>query len=190
MIQNKRNRLLTMVIILIIPLSIKAQDKLSFTLDSVINYAANYNLVLKNAGLAIEEANIKVWKATSSGLPQLNASIDYSNFMGGEIEIQFNESMPPSTIPFKPTSNLKLTANQLIFSGNYVIGVQLAKLYKETTNDLFEKTRQDITAQVSRAYYLSMVAENSKVILEKTLIKHEAISLIEDFEKNYLSSLN
>lgn len=164
-----KNKLLTLVTILIIPLSIKAQDTLCLTLDSAVNYAVNYNLVLKNAGLAIEEANKKVWEATSSGLPQLNASVDYSNFMGAEIEIQFDESMPSSTIPFKPTSNLKLTANQLIFSGNYFMGVQLAKLYEETTRDLFEKTRQDIIVQVSKAYYLSLVAENSKVIIEKTL---------------------
>lgn len=164
-----KNKLLTLVTILIIPLSIKAQDTLCLTLDSAVNYAVNYNLVLKNAGLAVEEANKKVWEATSSGLPQLNASVDYSNFMGAEIEIQFDESMPSSTIPFKPTSNLQLTANQLIFSGNYFMGVQLAKLYEETTRDLFEKTRQDIIAQVSKAYYLSLVAENSKVIIEKTL---------------------
>ena len=150
-------------------LSGKAQDTLKISVDSAINFAVTYNLQLKNAELKIEESQEKVWETISLGLPQIDASANYSNFMGAEMEIKLNPEAPAMVIPFKPISNFEVSVGQLIFSGNYIIGLKIANLYKSTTITLYKKSKQDIIEQVSKSYYMILVAENSKDIVLRTL---------------------
>jgi outer membrane protein len=149
--------------------SIKSQDKLSLDLEGAINYALENNLSIKNAGLDIEEASEKVKETLAAGLPQLNASVDYSNFLGAEAEFRFNPEVPPTTIPFKPTSNLQLSVGQLIFSGSYIIGVQIANMYRQMMETGYRKSEQDIKEQVSKTYYMVLVSEKNREISEKNL---------------------
>lgn len=149
--------------------SIKSQDKLSLDLEGAINYALENNLSIKNAGLDIEEASEKVKETLAAGLPQLNASVDYSNFLGAEIELRFIEEGPATTIPFKPTSNLQLSVGQLILSGSYIIGVQIANMYRQMMETGYKKSEQDIKEQVSKTYYLVLVSEKNREISEKNL---------------------
>lgn len=145
------------------------QASLSLSLDSAINHALEYNKMAKNAELAVDEAREKIKESILTGLPQVDAKFDYSNFLGAEIEFRFSELAPPTKIPFNPTSNLVFSVGQLLFSGNYIVGIQTAKLYKTITETSHQKSELDITEQVSNAYYLILVSENSKDILEKNV---------------------
>ena len=87
---------------------VQSQEKLSLTLDAAKEYALNYNKTIKNAGLAFDKSQEATWAAIAIGLPQINGTADYSNAMGAEISIQFDESLPPSKIPIKPSSNFNL----------------------------------------------------------------------------------
>ena len=40
---------------------------------------SQYNYAAKNSGLDIEAAKKKKWETTASGLPQINAGLDYTN---------------------------------------------------------------------------------------------------------------
>jgi outer membrane protein len=150
-------------------LPLKSQDKLSLDLNGAIEYALEYNLTLKNAGLEIEKAVGNVRETLAAGFPQVNATLDYSNFLGAEMEFRFSEEMPANKIPFKPTSNLKLSVGQLIFSGNYIVGLQIANLYKKAMETSYEKGEQDIKEQVMKAYYLVLVSERNREITENNL---------------------
>ncbi len=149
--------------------SLKSQDKLSLDLQGAIDYALEYNITLKNAGLGIDEATENVRKTLAAGLPQVNASIDYSNFLGAEMEFRFSEEAPPTTISFVPTSNLQLSVGQLIFSGNYFIGLQIANIYKNVMETSYKKNEQDIKEQVSKTYYLVLLSEKNREISENNL---------------------
>jgi outer membrane protein len=148
---------------------LKSQDKLSLDLNGAIEHALEYNLTLKNAGLEVEKATGNVRETLAAGLPQVNATLDYSNFLGAEMEFRFSQEMPATTIPFKPTSNLQLSVGQLIFSGNYIVGLQIANLYKKAMETNYEKSRQDIKEQVMKAYYLVLVSEKNRDITENNL---------------------
>ncbi len=149
--------------------TMKSQDKLSLDLEGAINYALENNLSIKNAGLDIDEATEKVKETLAAGFPQLNASVDYSNFLGAEAEIRFNPEAPATTIPFKPTSNLQLSVGQLIFSGSYIIGVQITNLYRQMMETGYRKSEQDIKEQVSKTYYLVLISEKNREISDKNL---------------------
>ena len=63
-------------------LGIQAQEtkkSYSFSLQQAIEHALQYNYAAKNSGLDIEAAKKKKWETTASGLPQINAGLDYTN---------------------------------------------------------------------------------------------------------------
>jgi outer membrane protein TolC len=161
---------MSLVLLLMLPWFYRscAQESLSLTLDAAREYAIEYNKVLKNASLATMAADKKVWETISAGLPHVDASMDYSNFMGAEISFNFGEG-PAMTIPFKPTSNFSLTVAQLIFNGNYWVGLQTARIAREMSETNLERTELEIKEQVAVAYYSVLVAEESAYIVSQNL---------------------
>lgn len=147
----------------IIPLD--AQDTLNLSLNDAQDYAIKHNKTLVNARYNVDKTKEKNWEITASGLPQINSSVDYSNFLGAEISFRLDESAPPATIPFNPTSNFKVNVSQLVFNGSYFVGLQLAKLSYDASQLNYQKSELDVREQVSRAYYLVLVAERTLDIL-------------------------
>jgi len=165
----KRIFLLIVTLIAITGLNrILSQTDLALTLDEARQYAVEYNKVLKNASLSVDAADKMYWAALSAGLPRVDATLDYTNFMGAEISFKFGEGVP-MTIPFKPTSNLSLTVAQLIFNGSYWIGLQSANIMRDMSETSLEKTELEIREQVATAYYSVLVAEKSVDIITKNL---------------------
>jgi outer membrane protein len=146
-----------------------AQEALSLSLEEAQKYAIEYNKSLKNAELAVDAAKQMVWESVATGLPQVDATVDYNNFLGAEIAIKFGEESPVTHIPFKPTSNLGLTVGQLIFSGSYIVGLQTARIYKDLSETTCDKTELDIKEQVIRSYYTVLVAERTHEIILQNL---------------------
>jgi len=164
-----RKQLLIVLATLFIFYGVQSQEKLSLTLDAAKEYALNYNKTIKNAGLAFDKSQEATWAAIAIGLPQINGTADYSNAMGAEISIQFDESLPPSKIPIKPSSNFNLQLGQLIFNGTYLTGIQTAKLAQKLSEKNREKTEQEILSQVAQSYYLVLVSEESLQILKNNI---------------------
>lgn len=148
---------------------LSAQEKLSLDLNAAKEHALNYNRTIKNSGLAIDQSQEQLWAAIAAGLPQVNATADYSNAMGAEISIQFDENMPPSKIPIKPASNFNLQVGQLIFNGGYIVGIQTAKLAQKLSEKSLVKTEQDVLSQVTESYYLVLISEESLKILKSNV---------------------
>lgn len=146
--------------------SVRAQDKLTLDLEAAKEYALNYNLNIKNSDLAVEQSQQMLKETIAAGLPHVSATADYSNAMGAEISIQFDENAPPSKIPIKPTSNFNLMVNQLLFSGSYIVGIQTAKLAEKLSEKNVTKTSQDIVSQVVEGYHLVLLSRESLNILK------------------------
>nr|WP_319400491.1 TolC family protein [uncultured Carboxylicivirga sp.] len=144
-------------------------DKLILNLSEAKDYALEYNRDIKNAGLAITEANAKVWESISAGLPQLNATMDYTDYLGAEMSFQFDPDMPAQKSPMVSTSFLNISVSQLLFSGSYIVGLQTAKLAKAMSEKNAEKSELDVKELVSNAYFNILLAERSKEILTRNL---------------------
>jgi outer membrane protein TolC len=156
-----------------------AQEPLVLSLDSAISYALNHNKTLVNSKFAVDKSAQKIKETLSQGLPQVNASMDYSNFLGATASLQLNPSAPPAVIEFNPTSNFKASASQLIFNGSYFVGVQLSKLGKSIAEQSYQKDELNVKEQVIQAYYMVLASErilsiiyenkaNAQLIQEKT----------------------
>ncbi|GAP43605.1 outer membrane protein TolC [Lentimicrobium saccharophilum] len=152
-----------------------AQQTLTLDLAGARKTALEYNKTIANADLATLKAAAAVREAIANGLPQLNAAVDYSNALGAKISIRFAEGMPPSEIDIKPQSNFNLNLTQLIFSGNYIVGVQTAKLYQSMAGISKEKSELDIIAQVTDAYQLVLISEELLRLLEQNQANLEGL---------------
>ncbi|MBE9510255.1 MAG: TolC family protein [Bacteroidetes bacterium] len=151
----------------------EGDEKRTFSLEEAQNFAIENNLNIKNAEADVRIARKKIWEITAFGLPQVNGSVNYTdnlslatvlipNFFGGNpdemVEVQFGT---------QHNASASLTADQLIFSGSYIVGLMAAKVYKQISQQNLEKTEIDIKELVTRNYYLVLLTEETKKILIK-----------------------
>ena len=74
-----------MVMLLIVceqAFSQQSDNVLRLSVEEAKDYAVQHNKNVWNAGLSVSEAQKRTWEVISAGLPQVNASVDYSNMMG------------------------------------------------------------------------------------------------------------
>lgn len=145
---------------------LQAQTPMVLSLDSAVNYAIVHNRTLINSKYAIDKSTQKIKETIAAGLPQINASIDYNNFLGAEASLQLNPEAPPAIIEFNPTSNFKANVSQLIFSGNYFVGVQLSKLAAEIAEQGYQKEELNVKEQTIQAYCIILAGERISGIIE------------------------
>lgn len=158
------------LILLLASFMVSAQEVLVLDLKGAREHALQFNKTLKNSGLAINQSQERLKETIAAGLPQISGTMDYSNALGAKITIRFNPDMPASEIPIKPQSNFNIQVNQLLFSGNYFVGIQLARLGATLSEKSFEKTEQEIIAQVTDGYYLVLMSKELLGLLQKNMV--------------------
>lgn len=156
-------------------LGLKAQSdsSYSFTLLEAQNYAIENYFASKNAELDIEAAQKKIWETTAIGLPQVSVSSDYQHIPNPPT-IDFQMGPNPEDIasfPSAPEHNITYgaTVSQLIFSGEYIVGLQAAKVYRSLSEENYEKIKIDLKENIAGTYFTILVLEANTSVLEKTL---------------------
>jgi outer membrane protein TolC len=61
-----------------------------------------------------------------------------------------------------------VTVSQLLFSGSYLVGLQTTKVYKQLSESAVIKSQLDVSEQVTNAYYLVLIAQENKSLLDTT----------------------
>lgn len=61
--------------------SLRAQDNTALSLDEAVNYALQNSLSVKNSRIQLADAEAQVKERLASGLPKLNASVDYNYYL-------------------------------------------------------------------------------------------------------------
>ncbi len=151
---------------------LNAQNNNLFSLDQAINFALENNRTVKNAIRDIDAAKKRKWETTTMGLPQINASIDYKNWIKQQISLipaEFFGGMQGqfAEVSFgtKQTMSANATISQLLFDGSYLVGLQSAKVYLEISKNAKEKTDLEIRKTVVNAYgNVLLIEENIKIV--------------------------
>ncbi|MDP4281579.1 MAG: TolC family protein [Bacteroidota bacterium] len=152
------------------------QVPLSFSLKQAQDYAYENNYDLKNSRFDVEIARKMVKQNTSIGFPQINAGADYSDYLqlatwlipgefinqpGKEIPIQFGS---------KYNFTFRATASQIIYSGQYLVGLRTAKAFLETSRQKMMKDQMDVRDLVTDAYITFLIIQENVRILDSTYI--------------------
>lgn len=169
-----KNKLFIVVFFAFSLIGIAQENASSFTLQEAIDFALENNRTAKNAARDIKAAEKQKWETTSTGLPQIEASIDYNNFLKQQIALIPAEFFGGNTGEFaeiifgtKQTMTATATVKQLLFDGSYLVGLQSAKVFLEISKNAKEKTDLEVRKAVINAYGNVLLAEESLKILEK-----------------------
>lgn len=162
----------------------QTSEQKTFTLQQSVRYALQHNATMLNADLDIQIASKKTKEITGTGLPQISLSGDLNYF------IEFPTSVIPANafIPSAPageylafqfglpmTSKAGFDVTQLIFSGEYLVGLQAAKTYAELSRRSKERTQADVILQVTKSYYLALMNRERMVLLDANIIRLEKL---------------
>jgi len=184
--------------LLFLPAFVTAQQGkdsvLKFSLTEAQNYALQNSPVIKNATIDLESAKKKIWETTTMGLPQVNGKLAYTDMITlpsifTEIFSALNSpkftsllSSPdvenligsnftiPSINDLKWNATLDITVSQLIFSGAWIIGLQTSKAFKGLSELAVTKSQIDLKEAVTNAYFLVLILQGNKALLDTTYV--------------------
>ncbi|MEI7662921.1 MAG: TolC family protein [Bacteroidota bacterium] len=178
------------------PSSATAGAVMSFSLDQAQTYAYENNYDLKNSSTDVEIAGKMVKQNTAIGLPQINAGIDYMDYLKTPTTVIPNfipdpTGLAPKTLEVsfgvKYNVNAKATLTQLIYSGQYLVGLQTAKAYLETAKQKNLKDKVDVRDLVADAYVRLLVIDEALQILDSTYTVVNR--LVDEARKSYQNGL-
>jgi outer membrane protein TolC len=163
---------------------------LRLSLNEAQIYALENNRAVKNAKIDLLSADKRIWETIAMGLPQLGLSANYQHqFVVPEISFGsyfdpallpngyvtntdiINAYLPSPKIPLGVPDNttFDITLSQLIFSGEYIVGLQATKVYKEISVNSLAKTEAQTKETIAGTYYLYLVLGESQRVLIASL---------------------
>lgn len=178
----------------------------SFSIDEAINFAYDNNINVENSLLDIKKAKWKVWETTAIGLPQVSGSMQYQNFPDIPTQLMPNFMLPAiigvntqyfGLIPVQPipeegekfavqfgsehNADWGVSVSQIIFSGEYIVGLQASRTYKLISEQSYDKAKIELKSTVEQAYYLALIAKQSLNIMKQNYSNIQ--KLLDDTQK-------
>jgi len=171
---------------------------LSLSLKQAQDYAIINNVNAKNSSLDVKLAKKKIWETTAIGLPQISAQANYQHLfkvpelsLGGSTFLDTKNLEPgnvitandvtqgnlflgynpsdPIALGVKDNTTINLTVSQLVFSGEYLVGLQASKVFSKISEQSQKKTELDLKESVSNTYSLVLLLGQNKTILQQSL---------------------
>jgi outer membrane protein TolC len=155
---------------------VQGQEVIGFSLQEARAYAMENNFDIKMADTDIEIARKRVKESISTGLPQVSGMINYTNnielptqlipgeFFGleeGEFaELQFGT---------RHNANWSAGVNQMIFNGQFLVGLQASQAFLKLREASRKKTLIDVNSAIDQPYYTVVILSESKMLFDSTL---------------------
>lgn len=175
-----RYKYLTMAFCLFAGFSAKAQladTVAAFTLQEAIDYAQTHQSVILNAKIDEEIARNTVKKTVGIGLPQVNANVNFQDFIKVPTNLLPGEffgkpgEMIPVRFGVKYQSSAGVELSQLLFDGTYLVGLQASKTYKELSTKSLQRSRIETAVAVTKAYYSVLVSNEQLSLLDANIVR-------------------
>ena len=169
------------------------QDKketLKLSLPDAQAFALQNNRTIRSSKIDIQHAEKQVWENLATGLPQFSVAANYLHqFVVPEISfgpyldvnvlpdgvlnksdiVNAYKNSPSFPLGIRNNTTIDFTVSQLIFSGEYLVGLQATKVVKEMTEKSLEKTENETKESVAGTYHLILVLGENERVLSKSL---------------------
>jgi outer membrane protein TolC len=160
--------------------SASAQQKASFSLQEAIEYSIKNSPNYSNAELDYKSAEYKKNEITGIGLPQISGSIDFKDYLKIPTSLiplsAFNPAAPKDMyaavqfgVQYQATAGF--SASQLLFSADYIFGLKASKEFMNLSRINVQRTKTELVAQVSKAYYGVLVGRERLKLLDINMAK-------------------
>jgi outer membrane protein len=172
---------------------------ISLSLKEAQEHALENNRTLRSSQIDLEIAKKKIWETTAIGLPQFSVTGSYQHIfkvpefgipltgytqnplvlddavegfdqfqsVGGLNQYYYEGDKIP--LGAKDNATFDFTLSQLIFSGEYIVGLQASRVYREFSEQQLAKTENDVRESVANSYYLVLVLSRNLEILDESL---------------------
>ncbi|MEN8157628.1 MAG: TolC family protein [Bacteroidota bacterium] len=142
--------------------------------DGAVDYMTYFNYEMEfsfgGGDLTFTDQQIQdAANTTLANFPGVTQQDLYNHQAGNYMDGQLQSMLPPATILMSDQSTAKLQFSQLIFSGQYIVGIQTAKLARIISEHNLEFNELTIKESVINAYYLVLITEASLEILEQNV---------------------
>ena len=169
------------------------QDKkeiLKLSIPDAQTFALQNNRTIKSAKVDVSSMEKQVWASIATGLPQFNFDANYQhqfviptlNF-GPVLDVNslpdgvVNKSdllnayknSPSIALGVRNNTVFNFTVSQLIFSGEYLVGLQASKVVKQVSEKAVVKIEGLTEENVATTYYLVLVLEENARVLRESL---------------------
>ena len=171
-----------------------SQDKkeiLKLSISDAQTFALQNNRTVQSAKIDIQSADKKVWENLATGLPQVNVAANYLHQFKVP-ELSFGPVLDVNSLPdgvltkqnlmdayidspliplgVMDNTTIDVTLSQLIFSGQYLVGLQATKVLKQLTEKSLVKTEDQTKESVAGTYYLVLVLTENARLLHTSLV--------------------
>jgi outer membrane protein len=195
---NLSRKYFLMIVILGLIARASGQDNtgpVSLSITEAQEYAIQNNRNVQAARIDIEVADKQIREAIGIGLPQLNLATNYQHQFVIP-EISFGSYLDPNALPentylmkndimdaykdspsvplgVKNNTTFDFTLSQLIFSGEYLVGLQAFKVLRQVSEKALVKTEGETKESVANTYYLILILGESIKVLQESLASTE-----------------
>lgn len=181
-----------------------SQNVVELSLDSAQHMAVEKNRELQKARYDVDIAEEQYKETRGQGLPQVNGTFNYMTnfnheaeldfggggdatipdidptlFDGGDLEIlkllNSMTSSGPASIKMTDQANAQVQLTQLLFGGQYWVGLKTAKIAKSLAEKSIELVENDVKEQVINSYQLILITEAIIDVVDKSIQNLEAI---------------
>ncbi|PID88456.1 MAG: hypothetical protein CSB06_00155 [Bacteroidia bacterium] len=173
----------------------------TFDLQQLKEYGLMHSRSMQKADWEIKKARARRWEAISAGLPQVSANAEIQRFFDVPTQLMpdfltpaivgVNQQVfhlhPKAPLPENKKMPVKFgsdynfrfggTVSQLIFSGEYIVGLSASKIYLSLSEKLKEKSIAEIKKNIEKTYYLILISRESIEVLDS--VKQSLNNLID-----------
>ncbi|MCX8079963.1 MAG: TolC family protein [Bacteroidia bacterium] len=191
-----------------------AQQKISFSIQEAVDYALSHNPQVMVTQSDARISQLKTQEYTGIGLPQISAGLSAQHFVKLPVSILPNFVAPAvygglvsaGVAPYDPQklspegyapieaqfgqknqASASFTASQLVFSSDYLIGLQASKSYEQLTKLTHEQQKMQTRYDVMKAYYEHQLNTRRLELLDAQLIRIN--KMFEDLNAIYKQGL-
>ncbi len=154
------------------------QNSNSFSLQQAIDYSLKNSPNYLNAQYDVESADYRRKELLGVGLPQINGSVDFKDYLDiptSLLPAQIFGGPAGSFIPVKfgtkYNSTAGLSASQLVFSSDYIVGLSAAKELINLARINVYRNKADLASAVSKAYYNVLVNKERIKLLDANIAR-------------------
>lgn len=193
---KKTTLILVIMVLFLTELKTQTNESMSFSIKEAQEYALINNKQLRNVRADSDIAKHRLREAISQGLPQVSASFDYTDFFNYEMEFGMmgGGEMPnidwsmldagdweimkllsgfintePTVIKMNNQATATLQFSQLVFSGQYIAGIQISRVAQMLAEKNIVRTEIDVKEAVASAYHMALITEASIDYIEKNI---------------------
>ena len=163
---------------------------LKLSIADAQTFALEHNRTLKSARIDVKSMDKQIWANIATGLPQFTFDANYQHqfvipqlsfgpvlnisalpdgfITKNDLSNAYQDS-PPINLGVRNNTVFNFTVSQLIFSGEYLVGLQASKVVKLVTEKALVKIEGQTEETVATTYYLVLVLDENARVLRESL---------------------